>query len=93
MHNLITIRTISAATVGALIMATVAIWLPMPGDAKAQTVAFYTTDHFLKGDRLPILLKGSACSTLGWPHYEQHCLVDWRRTADEIPNVRVIALR
>jgi hypothetical protein len=93
MHNLLTTRTISGATVAALVMATLAMWLPTPGDAKAQTLALYTVDRSLKGDRLPTLSKGPACSALGWPHYEQHCLVDLRRAADDIPNVRVIALR
>jgi hypothetical protein len=46
-----------------------------------------------KGDRLPVLLKGTACSPLGWPHYEQSCQFDQRRSADQARAVRVIALR
>jgi hypothetical protein len=46
-----------------------------------------------KGDRLPVLVKGTACSPLGWPHYEQSCQFDRRRSADQAPAVRVIALR
>ena len=45
-----------------------------------------------KGDRLPVL-KGTACSSRGWPHYEQSCQFDMRRSADEPRTVRVIALR
>jgi hypothetical protein len=46
-----------------------------------------------KGDRLPVLVKGTACSPLGWPHYEQSCQFDRRRSADAARAVRVIALR
>jgi hypothetical protein len=92
MHN-VTIRTISA-TVAALAMATLMMWLAAGSpEAKAQTLPLRTIDHSLKGDRLPTLLKGAACSTQGWPHYEQRCLFDWRRDADTIPIVRIIALR
>jgi hypothetical protein len=45
-----------------------------------------------KGDRLPARVTGTACSTLGWPHYEQSCLFDSRRPAAEPRTVRVIAL-
>jgi hypothetical protein len=92
MHKF-TIRTISA-TVAALLVATLAVWLPsLSPEAKAQTFELNTIDHSLRGDRLPTLLKGAACSTQGWPHYEQRCLSDWRRDADNMPIVRIIALR
>jgi len=47
----------------------------------------------VKGDRLPRNLKGAACSSRGWPHYEKACQFDLRRPADEAQTVRVIALR
>jgi hypothetical protein len=46
-----------------------------------------------RSDRLPILAKGAACSSLGWPNYEQGCLFDMRRPADEMRTVRIIVLR
>ena len=46
-----------------------------------------------KGDHQPAMVKGSACSALGWPHYEQRCLFDRRRSPDDVQVVRVIALR
>ncbi len=46
-----------------------------------------------KSDRLPVVLKGAACSLRGWPHYEQSCQFDRRELADETRTVRVIALR
>jgi hypothetical protein len=47
----------------------------------------------VKGDRLPPRLWGAACSSRGWPHYEQNCQFDRRNSLDEAKTVRVIALR
>jgi hypothetical protein len=60
--------------------------------AEPQASAVVALAHS-KGDRLPTLTKGAACSSLGWPHYEQACQFDMRRPADEMRAVRVIALR
>jgi hypothetical protein len=46
-----------------------------------------------KGDRLLIAVKGTACSSRGWPNYEQNCQFDMRRPANHMRSVRVIALR
>ena len=46
-----------------------------------------------KGDRLPLHLKGTACSQHGWPDFERKCQFDLRRAANEAQTVRVIALR
>lgn len=46
-----------------------------------------------KGDRLALRTQGTACSDRGWPHYEQHCIFDRSRPADEVRAVRVIDLR
>ena len=46
-----------------------------------------------KGDRLALRTQGSACSDRGWPHYEQHCIFDRTRPADELRTVRIINLR
>jgi hypothetical protein len=48
-----------------------------------------------KGDRLPlaVIAKGAACSSRGWPHYEQSCQFDLTRPANEARTVRIIALR
>lgn len=43
-----------------------------------------------KGDRLAVFVKGAACSPRGWPHYEQTCLFDLRRS--EVRKVRIIDL-
>jgi len=47
----------------------------------------------VKGDRLPLPLKGTACSRQGWPDFEQTCQFDLRNPAGEARTVRVVALR
>jgi hypothetical protein len=54
-------------------------------------VAVHQSDT--KSDRLQVLLKGAACSSRGWPNYEQGCQFDMRRLVDDARTVRVIALR
>jgi|tagenome__1003787_1003787.scaffolds.fasta_scaffold18545172_1 hypothetical protein len=49
--------------------------------------------HAAKADRLPVRVKGTACSSRGWPHYERICQFDVRRPADEMRAVRIVALR
>ena len=46
-----------------------------------------------KGDRLPLHLKGAACSLKGWPDFERKCQFDLRRAGNEAQAVRTIALR
>ena len=57
--------------------------------AAPQTTA---TVHQTKSDRL-VIAKGTACSALGWPHYERGCQFDMRLPANDMRTVRVIALR
>jgi hypothetical protein len=46
-----------------------------------------------KSDRLPESLKGAACSSHGWPYYEQNCKFDIRRSNHDAQMVRVIVVR
>lgn len=46
-----------------------------------------------KGDRLPLAVKGAACSTHGWPDFERRCQFDFRQPANEGQKVRIVALR
>ena len=39
------------------------------------------------------LVKGSVCSSRGWPHYEQSCQFDLRSPANAARTIRVIAVR
>lgn len=66
------------------------------GAIKAQAepqIQVAVHDTLAKSDRLLVPTKGSACSSHGWPHFEQSCLFDMRRPTDAIRKVRVIALR
>ena len=45
------------------------------------------------GDRLPLHVKGAACSQHAWPNFEQRCQFDFRNPESETRTVRVIALR
>ena len=47
----------------------------------------------VKGDRLPLHVRGAACSRNGWPDFERRCQFDFRNPASEARTVRVIALR
>ena len=81
------------AVFSSFVVATVLLSSVAP-EAKAgpQIAAGLHVPHS-KADRLPVLAKGAACSTLGWPHYEQNCQFDLRMPATEARTVRVIALR
>jgi hypothetical protein len=46
-----------------------------------------------KGDRLPLAVKGAACSTHGWPDFERRCQYDFRKPTNEGQKVRIVALR
>ncbi len=48
---------------------------------------------FAKTDRLPLAVKGAACSSRGWPDFEPKCQFDIRENAGEARAVRIIALR
>ena len=62
--------------------------------AKADLLATGRPDRpYAKADRLSVAVKGTACSSRGWPNYEPSCQFDMRRPANEARTVRVIALR
>ena len=46
-----------------------------------------------KGDRVPVRVRGPACSLRSWPYYDRDCRFDLRRPANEAGAVRLIALR
>ena len=89
-----TATSITAIIVAALV-AGVAVFLTsgVPG-AKAEPqakAALLQPDA--KNDALRALITGTACSSRGWPHYEQSCLFDLRGAAHKAPTVRIIAVR
>src|SRR4051794_23046618 len=85
--------TATAAALTMLIGGLVVFLSSVPVVKAAVPLPVEAQQHLAKADRLPVLVKGTACSTLGWPHYEQRCQFDMRRPADEMWAVRIIALR
>ena len=82
------------AVMAAALIGGVAIFLSGVLEVRAEAPAEPVIQQAsAKGDRLPVFVKGTACSSLGWPHYEQRCQFDMRRAADDVRTVRVLALR
>ena len=81
------ISAVACAIIAATLMAPLT---PAAMIARAETG---TMSPDVKGDRLPLRSRGTACSDRGWPHYEQRCIFDRSRPADEVRSVRVINLR
>ena len=47
----------------------------------------------VKGDRLPIQkIQKPACSQQAWPYYGRECVRDNRTPANQVPDVRLIAI-
>ncbi len=90
-QQLLVTGTAIGALVGASLIAGVALFLSGVPDARAETQDRVVAHA--KGDRLLVLTKGTACSSQGWPHFEQGCQFDMRRQADDVRAVRIIALR
>jgi hypothetical protein len=78
---------VAAAIAGVVIFLTTLA----PPKASVDTRALPQTSA--KGDRLPLAVKGAACSTHGWPDFEQRCQFDFRKPANEGQKVRIVALR
>jgi hypothetical protein len=91
-------RAATIASVGLLLAAAstgaIAFFLSGVLEVRAEApVEIAVHQQHAKSDRLPVFVKGTACSSLGWPHYEQTCQFDMRRAAGEARTVRVIVLR
>jgi hypothetical protein len=82
------IQSISLAAAAALLGSFAAFLMPIAPAAIAQPIP----GVHAKGDRLPRLVTGSACSALSWPNFDQKCQFDLRRSADDVREVRVVSL-
>jgi hypothetical protein len=84
---IIKIAVAAAIAVVVVFLTTLAPQANAPADTRAlsQTTA--------KGDRLPLAVKGAACSKHAWPDFERRCQFDLRKPASEEQQVRIIALR
>ena len=83
-------QSISAVACAIIAATLIAPLTPAVMIARAETG---TMSPDVKGDRLALRTQGTACSDRGWPHYEQHCIFDRSKPADEVRTVRVINLR
>jgi len=90
---------VTSTAIGALVgssslVAGLALFLSGVPDVRAEIIEKPAVHQLqAKGDRLLVLTKGTACSSHGWPHYEQSCQFDMRRPADQARTVRIVALR
>jgi hypothetical protein len=82
------IAVLGAAAIAGLTVVSIAL---APA-AKAAVARQDTVQSHTKGDRLPMRSTGAACSSNGWPHYEQSCQFDLSRSADVARTVRVLDL-
>ena len=71
------------------------IFTSVAPEAKAADAAVKDGVHqpSAKGDRLPLLSTGAACSSRAWPNYDRACQFDVRSGAKDARTVRIIALR
>lgn len=82
-----------------LVAGAVALFAPAGPQAMAETVVAQpaVADNLhqaaVKGDRFHALASGAACSSRGWPYYEQACQFDLRGPAASARMIRVIAIR
>jgi len=94
MVKILSAQFISAATAAALVASLAAFFTPVASQARAETqrgAAALQRSH-VKGDRLPLLVTGRACSSMPWPNYDRACQFDLRRSADDIRIVRIVNL-
>jgi hypothetical protein len=83
-------KTVAAMAAAALLAGSAVLFASIAPEARAET---QVEGSLSKSDRLPVLEMGAACSSHGWPYYEQSCQFDLRRPAHEARTVRIIALR
>jgi hypothetical protein len=94
MFKSVSATSIAAIAAAALVAGLAVFFTSAVPQARAESrVEGALPQPLAKSDRLPVLVTGAACSSRGWPHYEQSCQFDLRRPAGEAPTVRIIALR
>ena len=92
MVKFLSAQFISAAAAAALVASLAASFTPVASQARAETHAEAASLQraSVKGNRLPQLVTGRACSTKSWPNYDRGCQFDLRRSADDIRTVRIV---
>jgi len=92
MFKLLSVQPLSAAAAAALVGTLAVFWTPVAPEARAQTQveALAIQRSHVKGDRLPQLVTGRACSSTSWPNYDRACQFDLRRSVDDVRAVRIV---
>jgi hypothetical protein len=93
MIRLFSTKSISAAMAAALVGGFAVYLAPVQSQAGVETQreAALQRPH-VKGDRLPPLVTGRACSSASWPNYDRGCQFDLRRPADDVRIVRIVSM-
>jgi hypothetical protein len=92
MFKVLSTQSISAAAAAALVGSLAACLPSAAPQARAETASEAASIQLAhaKGDRLPRLVTGRACSSASWPNYDQACQFDLRRSADDVRVVRIV---
>ena len=92
MFKLISVQSLSAAAAAALVGSLATFLTPVAPQARAETQAEEPASprSTSRGDRLPLLVTGRACSAKAWPNYDRGCQFDLRRSADDVRTARVV---
>jgi hypothetical protein len=93
MSKLISTQSVTAAVLAALVGTLAAVLTPAVPEAAPQARDAGQRSHLDKGDRLPMLVRGRACSSNAWPNYDRSCQFDLRRSADDVRAVRIVNLQ
>jgi len=94
MFRFFTAPTVTAVAVAAFVAGLAVFLTSGAPEAKAESLvkpALHQASP--KNGHLRAFVTEAACSSRGWPHYEQRCLFDLRRPANKARAARVIALR
>jgi hypothetical protein len=93
MFRLFSTQSISVATAAALVGGFAAYLTPVQSQASVVTQREAALQRpLVKGDRLPQLVTGRACSSVSWPNYDRMCQFDLRRSADDVRVVRILSM-
>jgi hypothetical protein len=91
MFKVLSVQSISAIAAATLAGCVVALLTPLGPQPEAKTTNKATSEAIhVKGDRLPRLVTGRACSSASWPNYDLPCQFDLRRSADDVRVVRIV---
>ena len=83
-------KSVTVVAVAALMAGLAALSMSAIPEAKAKP---QVQAALAKADKLPMRVRGTACSARSWPYYDQNCQCDLRRSANDAGEVRLIGLR